>query len=649
MRIGQSQFLALHACAHNRTARAAVHSHLSEALENWVSGSRVSPIWRLDADSSAAAPAAIANTRLLFVGPVSPSLLCSEVQGIRDNAGITVWLTLGSFNVVLAEGQGGEVVTACQAWAEQSMLPWEEWTLGPSSEVTGTRHFCPPPADIQKALDRLAHVASDQYEESLGYLISEYVALCASALARSASSMPDVHDTLRSVNEMMLEIIESRQSMEAIDVQTSLVAMNAALSRFSSQAFAGAPPIITTECHFWIHSLLGTGIANLALFRTVEFVRQTLGHAQIAERIASLASKTDNVPSLEGLRDTERLAREDIIGKAPVAPEFQLPVAPVVTYFSGRDGFSSHLKTVSAPLSTISECNSYRSNLLTVTHEISHIFVEGVLAHIYPDADDTESLKKGIALTRPDAQANTWLDALRQLVYEALIAMEQAEKREDLYSRGISEELLLKVALRWRKEAQEILVHTFDYLYFYGADRDFYIKSIWDSWCSIPSIGDRVPKYVMRTLCAISPHLLAMRAPDRAEEARATVIGALEELRREGGLVHNYVDQAIEFLTNNWSDGRGGGAITEYNGRLDLVRIVKGFLYSDTLAAAVGGDSHIHGAAGYLKKKKTIDLSPIGNPLRFLKESLSKSPDQAESLWALTNIAFNTRTGPRND
>ena len=83
-----------------------------------------------------------------------------------------------------------------------------------------------------------------------------------------------------------------------------------------------------------------------------------------------------------------------------IPPDGAQPILPLVTYFSGRDGYSSHLQTLSAPLTAISECNSYRSSLLTITHELSHIFIQGLLGEICPDSNDQAQVERAWSMAR---------------------------------------------------------------------------------------------------------------------------------------------------------------------------------------------------------------------------------------------------------
>ena len=224
--------------------------------------------------------------------------------------------------------------------------------------------------------------------------------------------------------------------------------------------------------------------------------------------------------------------------------------------------------------------------------------------------------------------------------------MEQAVRGVTTFSdQDVTRDLIRQALRDWRREVQEIMVHAFDFLYFYGADARFYLKGIWHTWCSVAGIAQRVPEYVLRSLCAISPRLLREEPSLRAGAARRELEDALKELSSTRKLLSNYVDLALSHLAENWDGpGRDQSILKDYRARIYLVRLVLAFLHSDTLAARLFGDPRLVGGTktGYAKRRNEYDLAPIGNPLRFLREYLKEAPTEAESLWVLHNLAFNS-------
>ena len=633
-------FLVLNCDPKDLTQRVSVAPSLSVALKSWSSGTRVSPIWAIREFGSTDPVQFDFPERhvLLFLGLVAPAQLSADIAVVNKAEGMTCWVTAGCMNVVIRVGDdthGQAALKEITVWAKKNKTPLEVWFVRNGLIERQATVSLPIGSDLRPQLDLLAQLVQEPQAQPLKVPIQEYCTLMASALSRSAIVSTYLHSDLLQVADFMSTIIQRHKEgrIGALDVQSRFLSMNAALSRFSAQTFSGIPAISHTECHFWIHSLLGTGSANLAVSKMASHIYSILGAAYIPERIAALRGRTDNVPDLDQLTsDAAFLAGEHLLSVEPSTTE---PIAPLVTYFSGRDGFSSHLQTLSAPLTTIAECNSYCSNLLTITHELSHIFVQGVLAHLYPNLDNADELQRAWELTRSESRASNWFEAAQMLLLEGLISMEQEWQGHELPVANITIDVLADILRSWRREAQEIMVHTFDFLYFYGGNTKPYIGGIWHSWSAIPVIADRIPEYVLRTLCAISPRLLKEEPRVRAESAKRELNEVFRELLDGGKLLSNYVQVAQDHLKANWqTDSPRTSIINAYRARLYLVRLVVAFLHSESLAAKFFSEPHAAGGSesGYAKQRLEYDLRPIGSPLLFLREHLKDSPGESESL-----------------
>lgn len=648
MRIAaRPSFLTLTTDASSLKHSVKISSTFDKAIERWTAGTRLSPIWGF-AEFQNTEPGDVdfaGESSLVFIGPIAPARLMADVATASRQGAFSVWTSVGFLSLVIrVPGSEREPALAeLLAWGRKSRLVFEHWRVI-DGIIKPVEANVVPTRDASQSVQAVARLAKEVDSLSLRPAMQEYCALMASAISRAAMMSAQLFDELVVVNEWMAGVIDENRKgkLPMLDTQSTLLSMNAALSRFSSQAFSGIPPVLGTECHFWTHSLLGTGSANVALARLASYVQSTLGEARLPERIASLVNRKDNVPTLDQLTTSPELLSADYLKDAAV--DGSDPVLPLVTYFSGRDGFSSHVQTLSAPLTTIAECNSFRSNLLTITHELSHIFVQGVLSEIYPDHTDSAEVHKAWQMTRPQFRAGNWLEAAQQLLIEGLLSMEQATRGRDLQVDSINEAVIVEVLRDWRREAQEILVHTFDFMYFYGSESASYLEGIWHSWCAIPGIGDRVREYILRSLCAISSQLLKEEPKRRAAAAVRELQEAFERLQGSGEVASNYVGEADAYLKANWETADKSKSMLEaYRARIYLVRLVATFLHSEAIAATLFRDPLVGGGAGtgYAKTRSIYDLAPVGNPLRFLREQLKASPSEAESLWVLHNLAFN--------
>ena len=624
---------------HQAGRRLAIVPDLAAAVEGWTAGSRVSPIWPIErADCS---PDFIGRQKLFFVGPVRPGALAGAMPELLDSG---LWMTAGMFNMLVRVPARSASAARLRRWARANSVPYEEWSLSDGDARSEGSHVLWQGGRCDAAADLAAEAAKID-APMLRSALQENVVATATSLARARALRPSLHRKLATVaNATRLTLVAYREDrISELDLQSRLLSLNAALSRFSSQAFSGIPPILSTECHFWIHSLLGTGSANLALDNIVSSIQAVLGEARLPERLAELATVTADVPDLDALTSGENLLSFDLM-KASREPADGGGIVPLVTYFSGRDGFSSQVQTLSAPLTTIAECTSYRSNLLTITHEVSHIFVQATLAMLSPSAGNEPEMQRARAMLSRDYRASNLLDAARQLFLEALVSMHTAAFG------GVSDEAvaakLPSIVEIWRTELQEILVHAFDFMYFHQSDPEHYVTSIWQSWCAIPGIADRVPEYMMRTLCAVSANLLGESPATRFEAALKATVVLLQKVNRLVGK-DSYVKLALDHAAAADTDPTLRERMQkEYAARLLLVRLVKIFLFSETVAAALFADPHVRSSASATDKKKlNYDVIPIGNALTFLKEQLETNPSEAASLWTLHCLAFDLEPG----
>jgi hypothetical protein len=645
----RATFLALHDSPHGAERSLSLHSDFESALAGWTVGSRLSPIWRIQDDKSSPPPATFDECKITFVGPVQPARLTREVHGVE--AAVSVWTTLGCFNLVVhtdLSDDGLALADRIVAWAKESGIAYEQWELKGAVIAHVDQHVLPRREssvllELAKYGDALKHpMTRTSYQENL--------VATATSLARSAAVYPPIYDEIERAAGSIGTMMEGFASgtMDLLDIQSRLLTMNAAMSRFSSQAFSGIPPIRGTECHFWIHSLLGTGSANLALASVVGSVQLVLGEARLPERLRQLSKITAKVPDSSDLTADPALLDFDLLDAVEVDGAAE-KIIPLITYFSGRDGFSSYVQALSAPLTTLAECNSLRSNLLTVTHEISHIFVQSALAELSPTPGKDEDFAWALALLAPHAKPSNMLEAARLLFLEAVVSMAtEARAGQKPYGRKELESLLPSIIEWTRSETQEILVHAFDFQYFHAGEPEYYVSNIWHSWCAIPGIGDRIPEYLMRTLCAVSSVLLRESPATRFQAALQNTKNILKKIAPEIDLPGHYVGKVLEYIDRIENESALMDRVQkQYFVRMRLVRLVRIFLFSDKLSAMLFHDPHIGGGEGYKQKKPlTYDSHPVGNALTFLRGHLKHNPSEAESMWVLHALAFDSTPSP---
>lgn len=618
---------------------------LQQALTTWSSGTRVSPMWGLTSfgGSRSRAHQFRGAHILMFIGPVSPARLWTDLDLASRPGGLQIWLTAGSFNIVarldaVAAGTAREL----EEWASDAGVPSEQWSIV-DGKITNTSCSRTIAARDPAPFASLSNLAKRPVDISIQPQVDEFCALMASALGRARRQSKLIYDDLLVIEEAIEQSLPSSStssSRDILDWHATLATINAALSRFTSQSFSGTSPIMHTECHYWTHSLLGTGSANLALAKLVKFIEERLGEARLPERVQQLKDVTSGVPDFAGLVDDNSiLVKDHLAGTLP--PELSTErIVPLISYFSGRDGYSSQLQTISAPLSSIARANSIDTNILTITHELSHIFVEGILGYLYPDPEDAaahDELVRLLSIKPPQNFANM-LEAAKRLLAEALIVAEGEAQNRTIEFSGINSRLIAIASQKWRREFKEILVHCFDFLYFYGDDVKGYTSSIWSTWCAIPGIGDRIPEYIVRTLCAISPPYLRLPPQERRASVKEVLRQSLVEISGTNAIASTYATQALHYLDQEWTNGTQ----RVIEARIYLVKLAVGFLFSDSVSALLFQDSRISGGtgSGYTKKFCVYDDVAVENPLRFAQSTITANSKEAESLWLLHNIAF---------
>ena len=122
----------------------------------------------------------------------------------------------------------------------------------------------------------------------------------------------------------------------------------------------------------------------------------------------------------------------------------------------------------------------------------------------------------------------------------------------------------------------------------------------------------------------------------------------LKKIAPEIDLPAHYVGKVLEYIDRMEADSALMGRVQkQYFVRMRLVRLVRIFLFSDKLSAKLFHDPHIGGGEGYKHKKPLIyDSHPVGNALTFLRGHLKQNPSEAESMWVLHALAFDSSPSP---
>ena len=513
--------------------------------------------------------------------------------------------------------------------AVQTDSPWEEWSL---LGAAITRVRISPRRIYRRPRRPAAQRLPD--EPQTRDSVREYRCLMQSSRARASSQSLFFLEALDRFDLRFRDLILSPR-VDLSNRHRLLVNANAALSRQSSQTYAGTSPIFETECHYWTHSLLGIGLASLALSKIRAFLDSQVRRANIIDRLLALSTFPAQPGRLENLRANDVFWSQDFLkGHEHTPPPQPIPesnVLPLVTCFSGRDGFRSTDVSLSLPLETISSSNTQVWTLLTMTHEYAHNIIGAILGKLLPStlAESEEVLAMQKEGAFPDL-----FQQLRALLCFALWRF-SPESRHAIQN---GEHILGLIAANLHP-ASEVLTHCFDFLYFYEGDVDAYIRSVWASWGVIPNIQRRIRDYLLRCLSAIHTQNIA-RSPSGAN---LSITQLLTSLNAVSATLDNspYIADAVNLLENDRPQIE-----EELEKRELLVKIARYVIYSPTVARLLEGSATATAGTRFAGQR-SLEFSPerIDPPLIFAADySRDTLASFARSMWILTQIAFRADT-----
>ncbi|MBY3527836.1 hypothetical protein HFN72_18035 [Rhizobium laguerreae] len=584
-----------------------------------------------------------------------------------------LWLSLGVHNlIVLSHDQNitAEILDFCTTQG----VDMETWVVSERSRnkysINDIRYFRPSTYTATSNSNAAkTDTAARAYSfpqlptgDPLEFTILELYALLVVIETRSRNNFEAFSLDCLKIEQLISELIQ-RTGISDHSKRDVMLGLNAGLSRLSSQALSGTSPISRTECHFWPHSLLGIGVANYALRNVADFISGCVRDTKFNQRFQALTrapfeyGQTDN--SVDNDWPTYFNIAPDIIANAAslggvVPDEEDLEDVPnPITYYSGRDGFRNGILTTSAPLMSVSGCNSVQWNLGTITHELSHRILSGKLEEMFQnvlheisDSNVTHLDHYFASQPKTMGQFAERLLAMSLMIKYAEEFPKSAELNEAL---GDPISFMLSAKLCYSEEIEEIAVHIFDYYHFYGAQHGTYVDFIWQSWAVQPSIEQRLEHYIKRTITALA--VVHFRLSDWQERAISDFESILDVEPLKTKLP--FYDQAKEILETRRD------VIVSYLEQMQHVIALFHFILKleDLKKMAVDDPfkSPPHSSGASVSKRNytatrlvfgddTARLSrpSFRNPLLFLRDfSTDAEPSAAKSAWLLHMLSFN--------
>lgn len=687
-------------------------TNLRGLLRDWGPTTRISPVWRVapNIPNADAGDRVSWGANILFLSGVSPKWLDAHLS--RESLALlgddSILLTLGAFSLVIIscfEEVTAEIVELCKG----NDVVFENWhsveppeTTRSSETYFGVDIERENPTEFKGAGHRsLAAVsrslfehASIQADDSVGLMALEFYALLAVIESRATGIFSVLSQDSVQIEAMTTQLISRAEAADGTDEaaeesldesgpahlplaepQELLLTLNAALSRLSSQALSGTSPIIQTECHFWPHSFLAIGVACLALRNIASFITGIVSDArfnQIYKQLLDLPAKwseagvtgrTSDLPPYLDQRDTTSAA---LPGHAEVSPEesgqaeADDPAPTPITYYSGRDGFRNDPLTMSAPLPSVSGCNSHQWNLGTITHELSHRILSGKI----------EKLLEGF-LKSMDALGESSREQIKQhFAAPPATVREQAERllgftlavllRDDLENVEWDERLKNPGALfraakeRYGVPIEETLVHVFDFYHFYGANAKSYVDFVWLSWAVQPMIARRQDDYIKRTLTALSiKHFHAENWRELAVTEFRTLLESAplaDRLKMQPAILAALLGDRLESYVTHLRKMRHLLALFHLVFKSEhLASLASKEDFPAPKSGGKQGKSRARRRLNYSATQLVFTRDDPGvpetrftNPLMFLRDySQSHRPNAGQAAWLLHMLAFN--------
>ena len=671
--------------------------NLKNVLDNWRSGTRISPIWEVTSPKLNQQVVETTNKpgAICFLGAVAPSDIFLQLPTniVANISPKDIWLTLGVHNLVLITHQENTLEKVSE-FSKESNISSEIWHFTdydtPNEYKINKIEYIhserqPTPRDFSFFATLVPTQKKNPYEDTITSSILEFFALSSVIEKRSLSNftsfgkdIEDIEGFIKTFFPNGEDNIAADENIDELKKRDVLLTLNAGLSRLASQALSGTTPIFQTECHFWPHSFLGTGVANYALRELANFITKCIKESNFNEKFDSalsapfnysdadittnVSAKPDHlnltgeyVSNLEGI-DSNATEPSPAFPTRDSDSEFA-PIPTPITFFSGRDGFRNGALTTSAPLMCVSGCNCVQWNLGTITHELSHRIVSGKLEGLFKDLrlDFGGICADNKAIDNYLKEIPSTQHGLAKKILALLLAILFAEvlDRNEFWRKNKNPEVFLNDAFeRFSESIEEWLVHIFDYYHFYGSDAKTYVDSIWLSWAVQPSIIDKPFPYIERTLLALATDHI--RESNWKELACGSFSGILKAEPLRSKLA--FSPEMIESIINE--------KVRENIFHFLDSRFLVIFLFSlifkcEELKFEANRDPFETPRTTYGSGKKTkyrytatrrafltsdpkVPTPYFSNPLLFLRDfSRDLTPDSSKSAWLLNILAFN--------
>lgn len=614
-----------------------------------------------------------------FVATREPLPGLAQLPGQLQNL---AWRSLGTCNILIFSHATLEDTQFDHLRKEENLLSLEQWHICDEKIISRkppefflSDSIIPPGPKLIKSIttpNDLIHVA-DELQGNFDYLWLRGQLYN----KKSLHSLENLYDHLAadfnragdlveclyqgdvaSAPEKQLEgkpILIQRRINKIVD---RLIQTNSSLAYVVSQTHNGSNPIGQDSCLVANHSLLGIGTAIRGVQNFTDFISDAF---QTYSVINVIDHSYDDLTILayEQKKGEVTPSRKVIDQKITALNSSKEKQLSKLAYFSSRLGFKEFQNSITVAIQCLHACDSSRWTLMTLTHELLHAHIRVILATILSPSpeelpEDAALRFAGEHLDNLDHKRSRDLcnfsvtKYLRYSIFEfSDYYYENFQASPQQKSAQIGGALSTEGQLLRLKAAfpliNEIMVHALDLPYFYNDDVPQYLRSLWDSWSTIPGVVDRLDSYLIRSLISVGSfkekdqhfellthaksHIdLGFSIDTSFQSACKEVIGAIEDLQTIGRK-SAILDLILERLSNPHSRKN---LRLHYFACLKLALITREFFLSETIRSHFSSipDKYadFDDEKGEIYKIDTNDLvdSFIANPLRFLQDRLRR-------------------------
>ncbi|WP_344778497.1 hypothetical protein [Nocardioides panacisoli] len=437
-----------------------------------------------------------------------------------------------------------------------------------------------------------------------------------------------------------------------------LVEINACLTMLNSQAVGVTPPLTQSSFPVGEYSLLGIGSAARAAWRIYRHMSDIFANAQHLDRLHAMRHGAPFDSGVVPYRFNPASWES-----SPLSIETQPPGADPspprrhIVYFSSRWGFHQTIQSVSLSWQCINGNAATDWNLLTLSHEFLHSHLRELLDELLLVQDDAELA--ALVEAYNSGEPTTWSIAAKQFLLQRLRwidhGLQLIAARDTAEQNGQSHVEIVRSAPMTAEEAhhllrdrlrflEEVIVHVMDYIYFYDADDELFVSSLWHSWALVPNVQPKIDEYVLRTLLALASTWRSHDETQAFDDASARLDSCLASILDAGD--HGLVGLARSVLDEGETNVSGSGRTdlrTRFGMAFPLVRWTKQFLISSELHAKLAHDElRVAGERAYPIDPWEFPDSRIESPTGFLLDRFRRMTRayendrlESDSLWQL--------------